>query len=127
MPSQNNSGLQYDKQHAVTIVATVAITACRLVGFDGAFATSAGGVHDAQGISETDADVGQAFSAITCYSGLVECSEALAFGDFVKPAADGSGKAAKGTATENCGRALGATGAAGQKVEVQFTKHVHAA
>lgn len=127
MGSQNNSGRQYDKQHALTIVATAAIAACRFVGYDGTHATSAGGVHDAQGVSETAAEIGDAFSATTGYSALVECSAAVAFGDYVKPAADGTGKAAVGAVDEHCGRALGATTAAGQLVEVQIVKHQHAA
>ena len=126
MPSQNNSGAQYDKRHSVTMIATAAIAACRFVGYDGAHATSAGGVHDAQGVSETAAAVDADLSAITGYSAVVECSEAIAFGAYVKPAADGSGKAAVGAVDEHCGRALGATTAAGQLVEVQVVKHQHA-
>lgn len=126
MPSQNNSGAQYDKQHAITIVATAAIAAARFAAYDGTHATSAGGAKDAQGISETSADIGQAFTAITGYSGLVEASAAIAFGDYVKPAADGSGKAAVGAVDEHCGRALGAATAAGQLFEVQIVKHQHA-
>ncbi len=77
-------------------------------------------------MAEENAAVGEAVSVVTDYSYLVECSEALALGDYVKPAADGSGKAAKGALAEYCGRALGATSAAGQLVEVQIVKHVHA-
>lgn len=126
MPSQNNSGAQYDKRHALTIVAIAAIAACRLVGYDGAHATSAGGVHDTQGVSETAAEIGDAVSAITGYSALVEASEAIAFSDYIKPAADGSGRAAVGTLTDHCGRALGATTTAGQLFEMQIVRHVHA-
>lgn len=126
MPSQNNSGAQYDKQHALTMVAVAAIAAARFVGYDGTHATSAGGVHDNQGVSETAAAIGDAFSAVTSYSALVEASEAIAFGDYVKPAADGSGKAAVGAVDEHCGRALGAATAAGQLIEVQIVKHQHA-
>ena len=126
MPSQNNSGAQYDKQHSLTMVATAAVAACRFVGYDGAHATSAGGVHDAQGVSETGAAIGDAFSAITSYSAPVEANEAIAFGDYLKPAADGTGKAAVGAVDEHCGRALGAATAAGQLVEVQIVKHQHA-
>lgn len=126
MPSQNNTGRQYDKQHSVTIVATAAILACRFCAYDGTHATSAGGVKDAQGVSETAAEIGDAFSAITGYSALVEASEAITFGAYVKPAADGSGKAAVGAVDEHCGRALGAATAAGQLIEVQIVKHQHA-
>lgn len=126
MPSQVNSGRQYDKRHSVTMVAIAVVAAARFVGYDGAHATSAGGVHDCQGVSETAADVGEAFSATTDYSQLVEASGAIAFGDYVKPAADGSGKAAVGALGDHCGRALGAAGGAGELVEVQIVKHIHA-
>lgn len=126
MPSQNNTGAQYDKQHALTITLIATVAACRFIGYDGAHATSAGGVHDSQAISEFGGVAGEAITAITSYSGLVEASEVIAFGDFVKPAADGSGRAAVGTATENCGRALGAASAAGVLFEVERTRHVHA-
>lgn len=126
MPSQNNSGAQYDKQHAITLVATAAVAAARFVAYDGGHATSAGGVKDAQGVSEQAGAVGDAISLITGYSAPVEASAAIAFGDYIKPAADGSGRADVGTLTDHCGRALGAVGAAGQLVEVQLVRHVHA-
>jgi len=117
---------QYDKQHATTVVTSAAVSAARFVGYDGAHATRAGGVHDAQGVSEFSAGADGAVALVTGYSALVEASEPIAFGDFVQPAADGSGRAAKGTAAERCGRALGAA-AAGDLVEVQLLEHVHAA
>lgn len=126
MASQNNTGRQYSKLHSITMVATVALLANRFAGYDGAHATSAGAAHDSQGITESAAEVGDAVSVITGYSGLVEANEAIAFGAFVKPAADGSGKAAVGTATDYCGRALGAATAAGQLIEVQPLPHRHA-
>ena len=126
MASQNNSGAQYDKVHAVTLVAMAAISAARFVAYDGTHATSAGGVKDAQGVSETAAEVGDAFSVTTGYSALVESSEAIALGDYLKPAADGSGKAAVGTLADHCGRALGAATGAGELVEVQILRHMHA-
>jgi hypothetical protein len=126
MPSQSNSGQQYDKRHSLTIVAIAALAASRFVGYDGGYATAAGGVHDAQGVTETAAAVGEAVSAVTSYSFLVECSEAVAFGDYIKPATDATGRGAVGTLTDHCGRALGATSAAGQLVEVQIVTHRHA-
>lgn len=126
MPSQNNAGQQYRKEDAVTVVATAALAANRIIGYDGAYATAAGGGHDAQGVSETDAAIGEALSVITEYSGLVECAEAIAQFDYVKPAVDGTGRAAVGTLADHCGRALGATTAAGQLVEMQIVRHVHA-
>ena len=126
MPSQNNSGQQFNKLHAVTLVAIAALAANRFVGYDGAYATAAGGVKDAQGVTETAAAIGDAVSAVTSYSYLVECSEAVAFGDYIKPATDATGRGAVGTLTDHCGRALGATSAAGQLVEVQIVTHRHA-
>ena len=109
-------GKQYDKEHAVTIVATAAIAACRFVGFNGAHATSAGGAADAQGISESAGAIGEAVSLITEYSGTVEAAEAFAQFAFVK--SDANGKAITGTATDYCGRALDASAGAGDFVEV---------
>ena len=126
MSSQNNSGQQHQKEDAITVVATAALAANRIIGYDGAYATSAGGVHDAQGVSETDAAIGDALSVVTEYSYTTECSAAVAFGDYIKPAADGTGRAAVGSITDHCGRALGATSAAGQLFEMQIVRHVHA-
>lgn len=126
MPSQNNSGNQYDKCHSATLVAIAILAASRIVGYDGGYATVAGGVHDAQGVSETAAAVGDAVSVVTGYSYLVECSEAVAFGDYIKPAVDATGRGAVGTLADHCGRALGATTAAGQLFEMQIVKHAHA-
>lgn len=126
MPSQNNPGRQFDKQHAVTIVATVALEANRFVAYDGGYATKVlgGGAKDMQGVSEHAAAVGEAVSAITGYSALVEANEAIAFGAWIKPDLAGTGKAAVGSATEYCARALGAASAAGQLVECQLLPHV---
>lgn len=124
MPSQNNTGRQYDKQHAVTLVATAALAAARFVAYDGGYPTIAGGAKDVQGVTETVADVGDAVSVITGYSALVEAGEAIAFGALVKT--DAAGKAMAGSAADHCGRALGAATAVGQLIEVQVLKHVHA-
>ena len=124
MPSQNNAGQQFDRHHAITIEATVALAANRLIAYDGGYATSAGGVKDCQGVSQMAAAIGDALPITTRYSELVECSAAIAFGDWIKPAADGTGRAAVGSRTDNCGRALGATTAAGQTFEMQIHKHV---
>ncbi|POS08033.1 DUF2190 domain-containing protein [Burkholderia gladioli] len=128
MPSQNNPGRQYDKQHATTVVATARIEANRFVGYDGTHATSAGGVHDSQGISEFAADIGEATSVVTGYSYLVQLGTGanVAFGDLLKPAADGSGTAIVGDGAEYCARALGA-GVAGDLIEVEIDQHMHAA
>ncbi len=109
-------GKQYDKQHAVTVIAAAAISANRFVAFDGTHADSTGGARDAQGISESDAAIGQPVSVITGYSGVVEAGGAFAQFAFVK--ADANGKAIAGTATDYCGRALEASSGAGAFVEV---------
>ena len=124
MPSQNNSGRQFDKQHSVTIVAMVALAACRFTAYDGGYPTIAGGAKDVQGVTENAAEVGEAVSLTTSYSALVEAGEAIAFGVLVKT--DATGRAVAGTAADHCGRSLGAPTAAGQVFEVQLYKHVHA-
>jgi hypothetical protein len=114
---------QFDKRHAVTLIAAVALAANRLVGYDGNYATSAGGVKDAQGISEHAADAAGAVSCVTDYSYPLEAGVDIAFGDYIKPGADG--KAAVGTIADHCARALSAC-PAGQLFEAQIVKHVHA-
>ncbi|MCB8748323.1 DUF2190 domain-containing protein [Rhodoferax sp. U2-2l] len=126
MASQNNSGLQYQKRNAITMVLMAIAAANRILAYDGTYATSAGGVKDAQGVSETGGEVGDAISVVTDYSYPVEASAAITFGDYIKPATDGSGRAAVGTLTDHCGRALGAAAGAGQLFEMQIVKHVHA-
>ena len=124
MPSQNNTGRQYDKQHAITLVAMAALAASRFAAYDGGYPTIAGGAKDVQGVTEEAAEVGQAISVITGYSALVEAGAAIAFGALVKT--DSIGRAVTGTLADNCGRALGTATAAGQLIEVQLYRHVHA-
>ena len=81
MPSQNNSGQQYDERHTLTIVAIAVLAANRLIAYDGGYPSAAGGVKDVQGVSKTAAAIGDALPLTTSYSQLVECSEAVAFGD----------------------------------------------
>ncbi len=126
MAAQNNSGAQFDRRHAVTIIVGVDVAANRFIAYDGTYATAAGGLKDCQGVTQSAALNGEAVTATTHYSELVEASAAIAFGDYVKPAVDGTGRAAVGTLTDHCGRALGAASAAGQVVEVQLKPHVHA-
>lgn len=124
MASQNNTGRQYDKRHAVTVVATAALAAHRWVAYDGGYPTTAGGAKDAQGVTEHAAAVGEAVSAITGYSALVEVAEPIAFGALVKP--DATGKATVGTSADHAGRALGAATQVGQLIEVELLRHSHA-
>ena len=124
MPAQNNTGRQYDKQHAVTMVATAALAKHRFAAYDGGYPTAAGGAKDVQGITETEAAVGDAVTVVTSYSYLVEAAEPIGFGALVAPNA--TGQAVAGTMANNCGRALGAAAQAGQLIEVQLYKHTHA-
>lgn len=124
MPSQNNTGRQFDKQHAITLVATAALAAHRFVAYDGGYPTTAGGAKAVQGVTETAAAVGDAVSVVTSYSYLVEAGGALDFGALVMP--DATGRAVAGSQAEHCGRALGAATAEGQLVEVEILKYVHA-
>lgn len=123
MPSQNNPGRQYDKQHAVTVVATATLAAHRFVAYDGGYPSATGGAKAVQGIAETAAQPGEALPVVTGYSYLVEVAAPIAFGQLVKP--DATGKAVAGSLTEHCARALGAATQAGQLVEVQLLPHVH--
>lgn len=124
MPSQNNTGRQFDKQHAVTVVLTAAVAANRFLAYDGGYPSIAGGAKDVQGVTENAGEIGDAVSVTTGYSQLVEIEAAIAFGALVKVGTDG--KAVTGTAADHCGRALGAATQAGQLIEVQLYKHVHA-
>ena len=120
-------GRQYQKNNAVTMIATAAIVANRFVSHSGAHATNAGGALDAIGVSETNAGVGEALPVVTGFSFLVQSSAALPDHAFVRPAADGSGRAEVGTATDHCGRVMpgGGTSAADQLAEVRILPHRH--
>ncbi len=124
MPAQNNTGRQYDKQHAVTIEAQVALAANRFVSYGGTYPSAAGGANAVQGVSETAAAVGEALSLVTGYSYLVVAAAAIPFGSLVAP--DATGQAVVGTLASHCGRALGASTQAGQLIEVQLYRHAHA-
>jgi len=112
--------MQYCKTHAVTILATSAVGAHRFISYVGKHASTAatGAATDAQGVTEYAMGAGAVVSAITSYSALVEAAESIALGQYVKPAADGTGRAVVGDADERCGRAL-TSAAAGQLAEVQ--------
>lgn len=118
--------MQYDKTHSTTVILTAALAANRFTSYAGAAASATvGGTADAQGVSETEGQPGDAVSVITGYSAPVEASAPIAKGAFVKPAADGSGRAVTGSATDHCGRALTAAAAAGDLFEVELYRHVH--
>lgn len=124
MASQNNTGRQFNKTHAVTVVAIAALAAHRFVAYDGGYPNITGGAKDCQGVSETSAEIGDALPVVTGYSYPVEAEAAIAFGAYVKVGANGM--AVTGTAADHCGRALGAATQAGQLIEVQIYKHTHA-
>lgn len=106
----------YDKRHAVSSILTAAVGRYRFVSYTGGPATSS---DNTQGISEQAGAVGQAISLVTAYSHPVEAAEAIAAGAYVKPSADGTGRAVNGTKGDHCGRALSAA-AAGDAVVVRF-------
>jgi hypothetical protein len=125
--AQPGYGRQFDKRHAATVTATTPLTQFRFVSYGGVHTPAApvNAQQDCQGIAEENAAAGEAVSVVTDYSYLAEAAEAIEFGSYVKPAADGSGRAAVGTAGDHCGRALGAAAGAGALLEVQITPHVH--
>lgn len=118
----------YDKLHATTVVATAPIERHRFVSYNGAHTPAApdAPVKDCQGIAEESATTGEAVCVITSYSALLEMAEAVAAGDYIQPASDGSGRGAKGSRTDHCGRALSAATKAGQIIECQLLPHLHA-
>lgn len=125
MPIPPISGLQYDKQHGITVVATVSMEAHRFIAYDGGYVLGTSDLKAVQCISETAAEPGEAFCGVTGYSYPVRASVALALGDYVKPTADGTGRAAKGTVTDHCARALHAV-MADKLVECELVQRVNA-
>lgn len=116
------TGLQFDKQHAITLVASAAIQAHRFISYQGEHGQDSANV---QCISETAAEPGDAFAGVTSYSYPVEAAEAMQLGDYLKPATDGSGRAVKGSAKDHCGRALHPC-LAGRIVECQLVHCISA-
>ena len=114
--------LTHQKEDAVTVVLTANVEANRLIGFDGAYATSAGNGHDVQGVSEYAGVIGDAIAVVTEYSYIVDVAEPIQLHDYVKPATDGSGRAAVGTATNNCGIAIAVSDT---QIELAIQRHIH--
>ena len=103
------------KTHSVTVIAAVALAVNRFVAHGGLRHQQqrrAGRVRDRR-------TRGQACSCVTHYSWPVVAAETIAAGDWIKPAGDGTGRAAVGSATDACGRAIGAANA-GQLVDVRL-------
>lgn len=110
------------KTHSITRIASAVVSAWRFININGAHAASSA---DVVAISEQAAAVDKAFSAVTGYSCWVECAEAIAAGDLVRPAADGSGRAVRGFPGDACGRAMSG-GAVGGRAEVRLVEQVGA-
>ncbi|TXI17622.1 MAG: hypothetical protein E6Q67_12980 [Roseateles sp.] len=110
-----------DKTHSITRIAAAAVVAWRFIDASGAYALTP---TAAIGVSEAACEAGRAVSVVTDYSIPVEAYEPLDVGDFVRPAPDGSGRAAKAAAGDACGRVLSAAAAAGKLAEVRFVEQL---
>ena len=116
-------GRQYDKQHAHR--GGRRRNRSPFVAFNGARHRRRRHLGDSMGVSRAPPP-SAVRSVITGYTALVEASAPIAAHAFVKPAADGSGKAAVGSNADHCGKALEAATAAGQLIEVVLYRHLHA-
>lgn len=96
-----------DFEDSTEVKLAVDVLPFRLIGLNGHYATTAGGGYDLQGVSSTQGAVGETIAVVTEYSYGVEMSEPIPLHSYVKPAADGSGRAAVGTVTNNCGICIG--------------------
>ena len=116
---------QFKKDSAVTVVATAPITKHRFVSYNGQHTpgTANAPEKDCQGIAEESAVKDEAVSVVTGYSYLLEVSEPVTFGAYIKAA---TGRGAVGSLADHCGRALSAASGAGQLIECQIVKHTHA-
>lgn len=54
-----NNMNQFDKTHAVTVVAAVALASNRFIAYEGKYPSAGGGAHDSQGVSESAAMPGE--------------------------------------------------------------------
>lgn len=117
-------GRQFNKDDAVTVVVTAPLAQFRFVGYDGGYATSAGAGHDSRGLSEFNAETGEALSVVTEVSYTAEAGAAIAKWAYVKPGVDG--KAVTGSETDHCGRALEAATGDGAFFECEILPHRHA-
>lgn len=119
--------MQYDKTHATTVVAQGEVKPHRFISYAGTHATSGQiQTEDVLGVSETAAQPGEAFSVVTGFSYPIETAEVLPFGCYVKPADDGSGRAAYATAQEAYGIVLTGSTQAGGLAEVQLFRRAYA-
>lgn len=116
-------GRQFHAIATATQRAAVALAEYRFVAYDGGYPSAAGGAKDCRGINHTETAAGDHTVLVTHGTGLVECAEAIAQYAYVKPATDGTGRAAVGTATNNCGRAMYAASGAGAVIECEVHRH----
>lgn len=93
----------HDGEDYMDVNLAVDVVPFRLIAFNGHYATTAGGGYDLQGVSTTKGVAGEKINVCTEYAYPVEIAEAIPLHSYVKPAADGSGRAAVGTAASNCG------------------------
>lgn len=117
---------QHDKQHATTVILTEAVPACRFVSYSGKAASQAARTYDIDdccGVTEYGGSAGQAVSAITGYSALVEAGEAITAGVLVTSGT--GGVAMVGSNLDHVGRALADAAAAGRFLEVQLLDPEH--
>jgi hypothetical protein len=120
-------GRQYERVHSTTIQVPddAEGKANRFIGADGYYADGTSLIKCSRGISIDEKDQG-VINVVTYYSGVIELAEAVDPCDFIKPAADGSGRGAKGSATEHCAQVISAKkgGAVGDFIEVIILPHV---
>lgn len=114
-------GRQFDKQHAITVIASADVQANRFAAYDGSYPDGTSGAKMSCGVYETDAAAGDAVAVTTGFSQLVVAEGAIDRYAPVKPGTDG--KATAGAEDDCCGRALAAA-SDGQLVEVQLFRHV---
>lgn len=119
-------GRQYERIHSTTIQVPddAEGKANRFIGADGYYADGTSLVKLSRGVSENEKYQGVQ-NVITSYTGVIELAEAVDPCDFIKPAADGTGRGAKGSATDHCAQVCSASkgGAAGECIEVIILPH----
>lgn len=101
------SEFAHDAEDFMNVKLAVDVLPFRLIAFNGRYATGAGGGYDLQGVSTTVGVAGETIKVCTEYSYPVEMAEPIPLHAYVKPATDGSGRAAVGTAADNCGICIG--------------------
>lgn len=114
--------LTAQKEDAITVVLTTNVEANRLIAFNGSYATGAGNGYDVQGVSDYAGVVGSEIAVTTEYSAIVDVAEPIPLHSYVKPATDGSGRAAVGTIADNCGIAIAVTAT---QIELCIQRHIH--